>query len=101
MRQLIEARLARLQDFLKRNPQYRVDHEGEINFLNRLLQQDPERAKTAQYRFYLYTGKLSDKYPYSICDAQAEPKTLAKVKDRNLAERFLETRRQLYVQTGE
>jgi len=60
-----------------------------------------ERQKTARLRFYCYTGKLHETYPYVICDAEKEPKAIARFKNSCDAGLFLEARRDQYIKTGE
>ena len=42
-----------------------------------------------EYRFFKYVGKGSDKYPFSVCDAEAKPKTIARFKSALDADLFL------------
>jgi len=68
LKQHIEERLEYLRDFLKRNPQYRVDHEGEINFLNRLLQQDANYTYRRENR--MLTQHIEERARYIISKLQ-------------------------------
>jgi hypothetical protein len=60
-----------------------------------------ERARTAQYRFYAFSGVKTGAYRIVVCDGEADPKAIAKFKDSKDAEMFLEARRNLYISTGE
>lgn len=67
--------------------------------LDRLI--ESERIRTAQHRFFIFTGSIRDTYRFSVCDGEAEPKTIARFKDEYDAETFLVSRRNRYVEQGE
>lgn len=47
-----------------------------------------ERSATAKLRYFVYRGLIGDKYRFSVCDAEANPKTIARFKSEEHAERF-------------
>ena len=55
-----------------------------------------ERHRTAQYRFYLFEAPGNIAYPWQVLDAEADPKSLAKFKDKENAELFLGAIRHRY-----